>query len=326
MRKVFFRIPWWQSHLGIHTKIIMKKIILLILIFCLLPLNIYAFSSSVKQKDNFMIQIKGSDTMVNLVQALAEEYMNQNPNFFIAITGGGSGTGFASLISGTCDIAMASRTIKPKEIKFAQKHQVYPNEIKIGLDGLAVVVNPKNSISKLTIQQLSDVFSGKITNWQELGGKNEKIVILSREVNSGTHVYFKEHVLRGNDSKSKVEFAPRALMLSSSQAIADEVAQNTAAIGYYGMGYISPKHKTIAVAKDNKSPYIKPTVENVMNGSYPISRPLYLYTNGKPEGQIKAFIRSAFTKEGQKIVVENDFVPIHIPGGLRPPGIHKKIK
>ena len=256
------------------------------------------------------IQIKGSDTMVNLAQSWAEKYMEENPKEFIAVTGGGSGTGFSSLISGTCDIAMSSRNIKEKEISLAKQKGINPNEIKVALDGLAVVVNPKNPVSKLTIGQLAQIFTGKITNWKEIGGLDSKIVILSREVNSGTHVYFKEHILRRNDPNSKEEFAPSALMLSSSQAIADEVAQNSNAIGYYGMGYISSKQKPIMVAQDEKSEYESPTIENVINGKYPISRPLLIYTNGEPQGLIKKFIDFCLSKEGQEIVLKTDFVPI----------------
>jgi phosphate transport system substrate-binding protein len=256
------------------------------------------------------IQIKGSDTMVNLGQAWAEKYMEKNPSEFVAVTGGGSGTGLSSLISGTCAIAMSSRNIKDKEIALAQEKGINPFEIKVALDGLAVVVNPKNSVTKLTVDQLGKIFSGKITNWKEVGGCNEKIVILSREVNSGTHVYFKEHVLRKNDPNSKEEFAPGALMLSSSQAIADEIAGNPAAIGYYGMGYISPKQKAILVAQDEKSEYETPSIENVVNGKYPISRPLLLYTNAQPQGLVKKFVDFALSAEGQDIVLKTDFVPI----------------
>jgi phosphate transport system substrate-binding protein len=256
------------------------------------------------------LQVKGSDTMVNLGQAWAEKYMEKNPKEFIAVTGGGSGTGIASLLSGTCDIAMSSREIKQKEIDQAKLRGVNPNEIKVALDGIAVVVNPKNPIEKLTLDQLAAIFTGRIINWKEVGGKDEKIVLLSREVNSGTHVYFKEHVLRKNDPNSKEEFSPRALMLSSSQAIADEVAGNSSTIGYYGMGYISPKQKPVAVSKDEKSAYIEPTIDNVVKNVYPISRPLFIYTNGEPQGLVKRFVDFALSVEGQKIVLETDFVPI----------------
>jgi len=256
------------------------------------------------------VQIKGSDTMVNLGQAWAEKYMEKNPGEFIAVTGGGSGTGFSSLISGTCDIAMSSRNIKEKEIGLANKKGVNPNEIKVALDGLAVVVNPGNAVDRLTLGQLAGIFTGRISNWKEVGGKDKKIVVLSREVNSGTHVYFKEHVLRKNDPDSKEEFLPSALMLSSSQAIADEVAGNSAAIGYYGMGYISKKQKAIFIAKDEKSEYEAPTIENVVSGKYPISRPLLLYTNGAPQGLVKKFVDFVLSKEGQDIVLATDFVPV----------------
>jgi phosphate transport system substrate-binding protein len=267
-------------------------------------------TSAFAAKDKNSIQVKGSDTMVNLAQAWAEKYMQENPGDFVAVTGGGSGTGISSLISGTCDIANASRTIKEKEIALAQQRGISPFEIKVGLDGLAVVVNPKNPLTKLTIGQLAQIFTGKISNWKELGGEDRKIVILSREVNSGTHVYFKEHVLRKGNPEGKEEFASGALLLSSSQAIADEVAGNPAAIGYYGMGYISNKQKPVMVAKDEKSEYEVPSIENVINGKYPISRPLLIYTNGQPQGMVKKFIDFALSKEGQDIVLATDFVPI----------------
>lgn len=280
-----------------------KKICLGLIIFALA-----APAFAAKEKNS--IQIKGSDTMVNLAQAWAEKYMQDYPADFVAVTGGGSGTGISSLISGTCDIANASRNIKEKEIALAKQRGINPYEIKVGLDGLAVVVSPKNPVSKLTIDQLAQIFTGKITNWKEVGGLDKKIVILSREVNSGTHVYFKEHVLRKGNPEGKEEFAPNALLLSSSQAIADEVAQNPEAIGYYGMGYISKKQKAIMVAKDEKSEYESPAIENVVNGKYPISRPLFIYTNGQPQGLVKKFVDFCLSKDGQDIVLKTDFVPI----------------
>ena len=267
-------------------------------------------TSAFAAKDKNSIQVKGSDTMVNLAQAWAEKYMQENPGDFVAVTGGGSGTGISSLISGTCDIANASRTIKEKEIALAKQRGINPFEIKVGLDGLAVVVNPRNPVTKLTIDQLAQIFTGKVTNWKEVGGEEAKIVILSREVNSGTHVYFKEHVLRKGNLEGKEEFASGVLLLSSSQAIADEVAQNPAAIGYYGMGYISNKQKPIMVAKDEKSEYEVPSIENVINGKYPISRPLFIYTNGQPQGLVKKFVDFVLSKEGQDIVLATDFVPV----------------
>lgn len=258
-----------------------------------------------------MIQIKGSDTMVNLGQAWAEKYMEKHPASFIAVTGGGSGTGMASLISGTCDIAMSSRDIKDKEKSQARARNAEPYEITVALDGLAVVVNPANPVGRLTMRQLADIFTGKIRNWKELGGPDSKIVVLSREVNSGTHVYFKEHVLRHGNPGGAEEFAPDALLLSSSQAIADEVAGNTVAIGYYGMGYISNRQKTVAIAKDENSPHVEPAIDNVVGKKYPLSRPLFMYTNGAPQGELKAFVDFILSKEGQEIVVKTDFVPVN---------------
>ena len=256
------------------------------------------------------IQVKGSDTMVNLGQAWAEQFMEENPAEFVAVTGGGSGTGIAALINSTCDIAETSRSMKDQEIKMAEDKGVNPLEHIVALDGIAVVVNPQNPVSHLTMEQLRSIFMGTIKNWKEVGGEDKKIVILSREVNSGTHVFLKEHVLRRGNEKGPEEFAPDALLMPSSQAIADEVANNPNAIGYYGMGYISDKQKAIAVAKDENSEYISPTVENVLSGIYPISRPLFLYTNGEPQGLVKKFVDFCFSKEGQEIVAKTDFVPI----------------
>lgn len=257
------------------------------------------------------LQIKGSDTMVNLVQAWAEAFMEKTPEAFIAVTGGGSGTGFAALINGTCDIAAASRQIKPKEISLAHERGVDPQEFKVAMDGLAVVVHPDNSVSKLTLAQLADIFTGKITNWKELGGADAAIVILSREVNSGTHIYFKEHVL-DHTTGNATEFSPDALLLPSSQAIADEISQNPNAIGYYGMGYISENQKALSVAAKEGEEYFYPTLENVVSGVYPISRPLYIYTKGEPEGELKDFVDYVLSDEGQAVVTEIDFVPIRV--------------
>ena len=262
------------------------------------------------QKSQNSIQIKGSDTMVNLGQAWAEGFMQKHKDAFVAVTGGGSGTGIAALLSGTCGIAESSRQMKQKEYDEARKKGVEPFEITVALDGIAVAVNPKNPVNHLTVDQLADIFTGKIKNWKETGGIDGPIVILSREVNSGTHVYFKEHVLRHGDEKRQDEFDGTALLMPSSQAIADEIAQNTNAIGYYGMGYSNPTQKILAIAKDQDSPPIPPTIENVITGRYYISRPLLIYTNGKPEGPVKEFIDFVLSDEGQKIVKQIDFVPV----------------
>ena len=268
-------------------------------------------SSAGSKSKQHSIQIKGSDTMVNLGQAWAESYMKKNPDAFVAVTGGGSGTGIAALLSGTCDIAEASRKMKDKEYDEAKKNGVDPTEFTVALDGLAVALNPKNPINQLTIAQLADIFTGKIKNWKDLGGSDAPIVLLSREVNSGTHVYFKEHVLRGGDEKRTEEFDQGALLMPSSQAIVDEIASNSNAIGYYGMGYQNKTQKILAVAKDNNSPFFSPTIDNVKSGKYYISRPLLMYTNGKPQGVVKDFIDFILSAQGQEIVRRLDFVPIN---------------
>ena len=268
------------------------------------------FQASLNCHAKEAIQIKGSDTMVNLGQAWAEEFNKRHPNVNISITGGGSGTGIAALISGTCDIAESSREMAAKEIKQAEDKGIKPVQDIVALDGLAVVVNPKNPVKDLTLDQLRDIFMGNIDNWQTVGGKNMPIVILSREVNSGTHIFFKEHVLRMGNAKGPEEFSPAALLMPSSQAIADEIANNENAIGYYGMGYINPGQKVIAVGKSKDGPFIAPTIESVKNNIYPISRPLYMCTNGEPKVAIKDFIDFVHSREGQEIVKKLDFVPI----------------
>ncbi|MEW6368704.1 MAG: phosphate ABC transporter substrate-binding protein [Acidobacteriota bacterium] len=256
------------------------------------------------------LQIKGSDTMVNLGQAWAQEFTKGHPEANVAVTGGGSGTGIAALINGTADICESSRVMEAKELTLAAEKGVSPREHIVALDGLAVIVHPSNPVSRLTIAQLRDIFMGRLTDWKDVGGNPGTIVVLSREVNSGTHVFFKEHVLRMGNAKGAEEFAPSALLMPSSQAIADEAAQNPQAIGYYGMGYISPSQKVIAVAKTDKDPYVAPATSSVLDNSYPISRPLYLYTNGEPKGLVKEFVDFAFSAEGQAVVSKIEFVPI----------------
>jgi len=256
------------------------------------------------------IQIKGSDTMVNLAQAWAEEFMKVHPDLSVAVTGGGSGTGVAALINGTTDIAQCSRNMEQKEIVTAKKRGVEPKEIHVANDGITLVVHPSNPISKLTEAQLSDIYTGKIKNWNDLGGKNLNIVALSRDRNSGTHVYFLEHVVKLGDKKNKNEFAQNILMMPSSQAIIEEVNNNPSAIGYVGLGYLTPKEKALAIAKDAKGPYVIPSIKTVINGRYPIARSLLFYTNGKPKADIKQFIDFVLSPAGQKIVLKMDFVSL----------------
>lgn len=256
------------------------------------------------------LQIKGSDTIVNLVQKWAEEYAKEYPGVVVGVTGGGSGTGFAALLNDTCDIAMSSREIEDKEQQKAAQNGIHPCGYVVGLDGLAVVVNPANPVTNLTLDDLRDIFMAGKKNWKDFGGPDMKIVILSRESNSGTHMFFMEHVLRRGNKKGAEEFSPSSLLMPSSQAIADEVMQNPHAIGYVGMGYLGPALQAVAVAVDKRAPFVAPTVDTVLNNSYPISRPLYLYTDGNPAGAVKDFIDYGLSEKGQKIVRETDFVPV----------------
>ena len=256
------------------------------------------------------IQNKGSDTIVNLALAWAERYQALNPAVGIAVTGGGSGTGIAALINGTVDIANASRGIKDKEIQSANDNGIEPVEHIIARDAIAIIVHLSNPIDTLSLSQISDIYTGKITNWSQLGGENRPIVLLSRESNSGTHVYFLEHVIRLGDKESSILFSPDTLLLPSSEGIGVEVRQNPNAIGYDGLGYVTDDMKTITVSKDLDSSAVKPTVETVNSGEYPIARDLYMYTNGEPEGQVKVYMEWILSAEAQQIVLDLGFVPV----------------
>jgi phosphate transport system substrate-binding protein len=254
------------------------------------------------------IQVKGSDTIVNAAQKIAEEFMKDYPHIFVAVTGGGSGVGIASLINKTCDVATASREMKPKEKELAENRGVSPREFTVAHDGVAVIVNKDNPVNRLTIENLHRIFTGKATNWKDFGGKDISIVTLSREVSSGTHMYFKEEVVQLGKKDNREEFSPQTLLLTSSQAIVEEVAANEAAVGYLGMGYVSDRTKPLLVAKNNE--FYPPDVNNVLKKTYPLSRPLYFYTNGEPQGIIKIFIDFTLSHKGQQQFIETGFVPI----------------
>jgi len=285
-----------------------KKIVDALLLLPLLFLLSCVSSDESYEGPRGFIQIKGSDTMVNAAQKLAEDFMKDYPYVFVAVTGGGSGVGIASLINGTCDIAIASRKMRDEEIEIAKKRGVEPKEFVVAYDGVAVIVNKNNPIDSLTIEQLHDIFTGKITDWKELGGKEGKVVTLSREVSSGTHMYFKEKVIRREDKNSREEFSPQTLLLSSSQAIVEEVVSNENAIGYLGMGYVSERVKAIKVGVGDS--FYPPSVEYVSGGKYILSRPLQMYTNGVPKGVVKLFIDYVYSPEGQRAFQETGFVPI----------------
>ncbi len=256
-----------------------------------------------------IIENKGSDTLVHLALAWAERYMQEHPEVRISVTGGGSGTGFAALINGTVDIANASRAIKPEEVEAARANGIVPVEFTVARDDIAIVVHPSNPVEGLTLAQLSQIYTGRIVNWREVGGEDRPIVLLSRESNSGTYVYFLEHVIRMGDADSDLLFSPDTLLMPSSEGISAEVRQNPNAIGYDGLGYVTPDQKVVAVARDANGPYVLPSVEPVNDGSYPISRPLYMYTSNEPTGAVKQYL-DWILSEGQAVVPELGFVPL----------------
>lgn len=249
--------------------------------------------------------------MVNLALAWAEAYRAAKPDFAIAVTGGGSGTGISALVQGTVDIANASRAMKEEEIADARANGIEPVEHVVAIDALAVVVHPDNPVDRLTIDQLADMYSGRITNWKDVGGNDEPIILLSRETNSGTHVYFLEEVVRKGDSENTDIFAPQTLLMPSSVGITSEVQRNPRAIGYDGLGYVDPAHeKLIALARDASGPYVVPSVASGADGSYAIARNLFMYTAGEPVGTIADYLAWIQGPEGQRIVAELGFVPL----------------
>jgi len=256
------------------------------------------------------IENKGSDTIVNLALAWAEAYKSNHPDIRISVTGGGTGTGIAALINGTVDIANASRQIKIEERKEAEANGITPVEFIVARDAIAIIVHPDNPVNKLTIDQLSAIYSGQINNWSEIGGEDRPIVRLSRETNSGTHVYFLENVLRKGEVDNQTLFSMDTLLLPSSEIISAEIRQNPNAIGYDGLGYVTEDLKTIAVGRESTGPFIQPSAQSVNDQLYPIARDLYMYTTEEPTGEILEYIQWILSPEAQDIVTELGFVPI----------------
>jgi phosphate transport system substrate-binding protein len=292
------------------------KVRLLLLIFLIGALA--GCRSQVDDPDNgtpgtFYIENKGSDTLVNLALAWAERYQEVRPEVRLAVTGGGSGTGIAAILNGTVDIANASRRITQEELRAAESLGINPVEFVISQDAIAVVVHPQNPIDQLTIQEISDIYSGVINNWSELGGEDRPIVRLSRETNSGTHVYFLEEVLREGDPDDRTLFSPDTLLLPSSEGITHEVTDNPNAIGYEGLGYITPGMKVLAIARSSGEPYVLPTIDTVNDDTYPIARDLYMYTPGEPTEVVADYMTWIFSEEAQQIVAELGFVPVDPP-------------
>jgi phosphate transport system substrate-binding protein len=262
-----------------------------------------------------MIMIKGSDTLINLVQMLSEAYMENDPNTAIAVTGGGSGVGIAALIANTVDIANASRPMKDKEFAAAKENGVIPVEIAIAIDGLSVGINADLPIQSLTTQQIGAIFRGDINNWSEVGGPNRAISLYGRQPSSGTYVFFQEHVL-GNKN-----YSPKMKQMNGNAQIIEGIKADQSAIGYVGVGYVLDENgqvqkgiKVLKVAAEKGAEPVDPLIaENVKSGKYPIARALFQYSNGKPKKSVKDFITFELSPEGQKLVEEMGFYPVAGP-------------
>jgi phosphate transport system substrate-binding protein len=247
--------------------------------------------------------VKGSDTMVILAQRWAEEYMKKNPEKKVQVTGGGSGVGIAALINGTTDIADASRNIKDDEkAKVRDRFNVLPVETAVAKDGVTVYVSEANAVQQLTLKQLHDIYAGDLTNWKQVGGADAPIVLYSRENSSGTYVFFKENVLKGDD------YASTAQTLPGTAAVVNAVAKEKNGIGYGGAAYAKGIREVKVVGADGQG-YL-PSAENVASGKYPLSRSLFMYTRGKPAGESAQFIAFCLSPEGQQIVTKVGYFPI----------------
>lgn len=265
-----------------------------------------------------VITIKGSDTMINLTQRWAEEYMKANNNVSIQITGGGSGTGIAALLNGTANIANISRELKEQELNKAKDLNITPYKIKVALDGIAIIVSPSNPIDTLTMNQLRDIFSGKYTNWKQLGGNDMRIVLYGRENSSGTYEYFKQRILGRDVNDNPIDFSTSTQVLQGTAALGEAVARDKKGIGYGGVGYFVLRNdlKVIHIKADKNIRAISPVMDNSVNykmiwdGEYPLSRYLYCYTNGKPSGEVKDFINFVLSEEGQQVVEDMEYIPL----------------
>lgn len=269
-----------------------------------------------------VISVKGSDTMVNLAQKWAEVYMQNNPNVSIQVTGGGSGTGVASLLNGTTDLANSSRELKESEYETAKQKGVTPIVYEVALDGIALIVHPANKIDNLTIKQVSDIFSGKITNWKQLGGPDMNITLYGRENSSGTYEFFKDHVLGKDASGKQIDYATSTQVLQGTAALGEAVARDVKGIGYGGVGYFAQRNdvKILHIKSDQNSAAISPVENNNVNyeviwdKSYSISRYLYCFTNGEAKDELKKFIDFIISPEGQKVVESMEYIPLPTKG------------
>ncbi len=252
---------------------------------------------------NSRITIKGSDTLIRLGQRWAEEYMKQNPGVVIQVSGGGSGTGIAALLNGGTDICEASRDMKEKEYKLAEKKGITPHRVSVALDGIALYLNEKNPVRELSFAQLKGIYTGAITNWKEVGGQDARIIVYGRENNSGTYAFFKKKVL------NKEDYYVYTQALPGTAAVVNAVSKDVNGIGYGGIAW-AKNVKFVAVRITDADPAVLPSAETVSNGTYPISRDLYWFFNGTPTGELKKLLNWALSEEGQKVAVDMDYVPL----------------
>lgn len=250
------------------------------------------------------IKIKGSDTVLPLTQKEAESFMKEHPDMSITVTGGGSGVGLTALTEGTTDIAMSSRPMKMDEKMKFEQSKTEIKEVTIAMDALAVIVNPSNKISQLTREQLEGIYTGKISNWKEVGGDDMKIIAYSRETSSGTYEFFKEHVM------DKKNYSSTVLNMPATGAIVQSVGQTKGAIGYVGLAYESKEIKPIAVSYDSGKTYVLPSIASAQDKTYPISRPLFYYYSASVENNVQPFITFILSEQGQKLVLETGYVPL----------------
>lgn len=270
-------------------------------------------NGSSTKEEKITIQNAGSDTMVNLAQAWAESYASLEQKISVEVSGGGSGTGIAALINGTVDIANCSRSMKPSEIdKAVQNTGKEPKEFIVGFDALAVYVHKENPLEKISLQQLADIYGeqGQMTTWSKLdiqyaACKSDEIIRISRQSNSGTYVYFREAILGKTG-----DFKLGSRDLHGSKDVVELVANTPCAIGYSGMGYATDHVKMLKVSKKDGEQAAGPSVENTLNGTYPIARPLYIYSLGEPSGDIKKYLDWILSEAGQSIVSKSGYVPV----------------
>ena len=270
-------------------------------------------NGSSTKEEKITIQNAGSDTMVNLAQAWAESYASLEQKISVEVSGGGSGTGIAALINGTVDIANCSRSMKPSEIdKAVQNTGKEPKEFIVGFDALAVYVHKENPLEKISLQQLADIYGeqGQMTTWSKLdiqyaACKSDEIIRVSRQSNSGTYVYFREAILGKTG-----DFKLGSRDLHGSKDVVELVANTPCAIGYSGMGYATDHVKMLKVSKKDGEQPAGPSVENTLNGTYPIARPLYIYSLGEPSGDVKKYLDWILSETGQSIVTKNGYVPV----------------